>query len=223
MFMQGKITTLVSRYIEEIAAFIKIPFAALLTDENGLILEIFNYSLPLDTAEISIGKSLALRNAGITAVSRAIENNGMERVCGCEQSRPALQNWNCVSAPVCYQGRTLGFVNLSFQKDHSAEFAAPLLHLLCSNVSRHCEQISVSPETYSALSHLEKHWTSLGLSPRELQAARLWFSQKSALYIASELGIKEGTVRNMIQRIYTKTNVSDRSSFIKKFQDPFNS
>ncbi|RAP74550.1 hypothetical protein DL346_21035 [Paenibacillus montanisoli] len=39
----------------------------------------------------------------------------------------------------------------------------------------------------------------------------------SALRIANEMGITEGTVRNLIKRIYAKTKISDKGQFITTF------
>ncbi|WP_420849594.1 helix-turn-helix transcriptional regulator [Paenibacillus montanisoli] len=56
-----------------------------------------------------------------------------------------------------------------------------------------------------------------GLSNREKQAAYGWLMNYSALRIANEMGITEGTVRNLIKRIYAKTKISDKGQFITTF------
>ncbi|HBS45731.1 MAG TPA: hypothetical protein DEA91_17015, partial [Paenibacillus sp.] len=40
--------------------------------------------------------------------------------------------------------------------------------------------------------------------------------EKSALRISNELGISEGTVRNVVKSIYNKMNITDRWQFTKK-------
>jgi DNA-binding NarL/FixJ family response regulator len=47
----------------------------------------------------------------------------------------------------------------------------------------------------------------------------LWLSQKGALHISGELGISEGTVRNIVKNIYTKLQVNERKQFVKKLTE----
>jgi DNA-binding CsgD family transcriptional regulator len=54
---------------------------------------------------------------------------------------------------------------------------------------------------------------------REREVAHLWLSEKGALHISGELGISEGTVRNIVKNIYTKLRVNERKQFVKKLAD----
>lgn len=63
---------------------------------------------------------------------------------------------------------------------------------------------------------LASHTSPKWCSPGDLDKIELESFQHSCPKPEPELGIKEGTVRNIVKNIYSKMNVGDRSQFIKK-------
>lgn len=63
---------------------------------------------------------------------------------------------------------------------------------------------------------LEGNLNGFKLAPREKEVARLWLENRSVLYIASKYNITEGTVRNVIKKVYRKVGVQDKGDFYKK-------
>ncbi|AIQ65824.1 hypothetical protein PSTEL_24665 [Paenibacillus stellifer] len=202
-----------------IASFIPIPFAAFLTDEHGFILDVISHSLPFRVSGLEVGYNLAKGSCGLNAVSLSMEKNGIGVVRGDEHTLPIFRNWNCVSAPLEWNGDIRGYIDLSFESDCRVEFAIPFVKLLSLNAaSRLMVEERVLHERRKE--HLEPLFEEFRLSPREKEIAQAWMARKSALYIANELGIAEGTVRNMVRSIYTKMNVGDRWQFMSKLAPP---
>lgn len=65
---------------------------------------------------------------------------------------------------------------------------------------------------------LEARFQEYRLTAREREVAHLWLSEKGALHISGELGISEGTVRNIVKNIYTKLRVNERKQFVKNWR-----
>lgn len=200
----------------KIRKYISIDFAVFLTDNTGRIIDI-HLSSPaikeeLDKAGLAVGTSLAKHSLGLNAVSLAAEINSIAVVKGKEHTSPLFSDWNCVCSPLYSEGDTQGYVDISFYKEQQIELAIPLMLQIAENVSG--KWMKSNPELQ--LFKLQLVLDEYSLTGREKDVAQMWLAEKSALYISNELGISEGTVRNVIKSIYNKINVSDRWQFIKK-------
>ncbi|MBY9077548.1 hypothetical protein KIH86_26885 [Paenibacillus sp. HN-1] len=201
--------------IGRIASFIPIPFAAFLTDEHGFILDVISHSLPFRSSGLEVGSNLAKGSCGLNAVSLSMEKNGIGVVRGDEHTLPIFRTWNCVSAPLEWNGDTRGYIDLSFESNCRVEFAIPFVKLLSLNAaSRLMQEERILHERRKE--DLEPLFEAFRLSPGEREIAQAWMARKSAMYIAGELGIAEETVLNMVRSIYTKMNVGDRGQFMSK-------
>ena len=64
---------------------------------------------------------------------------------------------------------------------------------------------------------VDKQFQMYKLTPREREVAYAWLSNQSALQISNNMGISEGTVRNMLKKVYakTKSKVGIRATFLE--------
>ncbi|MNI62398.1 DNA-binding transcriptional regulator DhaR [compost metagenome] len=187
-----------------------------LTDRAGVILELVCSSAEIQADMLRIqfgaGVSLARQHSGMNAVSLAMEMNCIGVVRGEEHSEPAFRDWNCICAPLQADGLLYGYVDISFNKRERIEFAIPFIQQIAENVTGKWMQSNPVIREY----RLEGRLQGFKLTAREQDVARLWLLEKSALHISNELGISEGTVRNVLKNIYSKMRVNDRWQFIRK-------
>ncbi|MDF9840192.1 MULTISPECIES: LuxR C-terminal-related transcriptional regulator [unclassified Paenibacillus] len=195
---------------------ITIPYAVFLTDQNGVILELVCSSPELREelvrTEFGTGVSLCRQQSGMNAVSLAMEMSCIGVVRGEEHSDPKFADWNCICAPVQSEGRIYGYVDVSFHKKEQIEFAIPFVQQIAQNITGKWMERNPAIREYRLESRLQHY----KLSAREQDVARQWLLERSALHISNELGISEGTVRNVLKNIYSKMRVSDRLQFIRK-------
>ncbi|MNY72210.1 Bacterial regulatory protein, luxR family [compost metagenome] len=64
---------------------------------------------------------------------------------------------------------------------------------------------------------MEQQFQMYNLTPREREVAYAWLNNQSVLKIANKMGITEGTVRNMLKKVYAKTKVGDKGQYFRKF------
>lgn len=200
----------------KISKYISVDFAVFLSDDTGKILDIYPSSpeiqAELNRSGLSVGISFAKPELGLNAVSLAMVMNSIGVVKGKEHTNPIFSEWNCVCSPLYSEGVIHGYVDISFYKGQPIELAIPLMRQIADNVS--VRWMRNDPELQRC--RLDLIFTEYSLTAREKDVAQMWLVEKSALYISNELGISEGTVRNVIKSIYTKMNVNDRWQFIKK-------
>ncbi|WP_151733808.1 helix-turn-helix domain-containing protein [Paenibacillus tengchongensis] len=211
---------LIRKEIAGIEQYISIPYAFFLTDCSGRLLEFSSSSADIraemEQMGFGIGKSLAKDTAGLNAVSLSMEMNRLAVVKGEEHSNPALQRWNCVCAPVQLDGSVRGYLDISFLQGQQIEFAIPFVRQIVSSIAGKWMSSTPDLQQYNQ----EIVFIQYRLTRRERDVAQLWSLEKSALYISNELGISEGTVRNMVKSIYLKMKVNDRSQFVKRLVRP---
>ncbi|WP_379147276.1 LuxR C-terminal-related transcriptional regulator [Paenibacillus sp. sgz500992] len=202
--------------MKKISHFISIPYVVFLTGKEGVILELVSSSPDLQAdmlqAGMGVGVSLEGQYSGLNAVSLAMEMNCIGVVRGEEHSNIVFKGWNCVCAPLQRDGKVYGYVDISFNKNEQIEFAIPFVQQVAENISEKWMEQHPEMQQY----RLEASFQEFRLTAREQDVSRLWLMEKSALHIANELGISEGTVRNMVKNIYSKMRVNDRWQFTKK-------
>ncbi|NQX47245.1 hypothetical protein HQN87_18080 [Paenibacillus tritici] len=202
--------------MNKLSQLLSIPYVVFLTDKAGTILELV-YSSPdtrteMEQAELRPGVSLCRERAGMNAVSLAMEMKCIGVVRGAEHSDQAFRNWNCVCAPLQDHNTVYGYVDISFNRVEPIEFAIPFVQQIAENVMGKWMEKNPEMQQY----RLEATLQAYKLTAREQEVARLWLLEKSALHIGSDLGISEGTVRNMLKSIYSKMRVNDRFQFVKR-------
>jgi DNA-binding CsgD family transcriptional regulator len=194
-----------------IGAFLSMFLIVFLLDETGMIMDMFSvfgeFQDGLDLPGLGLGMNLSKYFFGMNAISLAMDMGCIGIVRGVEHTMPIFQHWNSVCSPIFGDGAVQGYISISVPVERQVEFAVPFLQQLSA-------KLSVNKEI-ARTDHTEE-FRQFNLSPREREVAHGWFLRKSALYISCELGIKEGTVRNIVKNIYSKMNVGDRSQFIKK-------
>ncbi|WNS42715.1 LuxR C-terminal-related transcriptional regulator [Paenibacillus sp. MMS20-IR301] len=202
--------------MNKLSQLLSIPYVVFLTDKAGTILELVCSSQgtreEMDQAELRPGVSLCRQQSGMNAVSLAMEMNCIGVVRGTEHSDMTFKNWNCVCAPLQDNDTVYGYVDISFNRGEPIEFAIPFVQQIAENVMEKWMDKNPEMQQYRLEAALQEY----KLTAREQEVAQLWLLEKSALHIGSELGISEGTVRNMLKSIYSKMRVNDRWQFVKR-------
>ncbi|WP_310830784.1 helix-turn-helix transcriptional regulator [Paenibacillus pedocola] len=202
--------------VTKLSVLISVVLMILLVNDAGVIIDLI-YSLEamqegINLEGLGIGLNLADYNFGLNALSLSMKMEMIGIVRGAEHTFPAFQEWNSIAVPLLTDGKTTGYITMFFNRNQPSEFAIPFLYQLGTAVTRGAEDRKSNRD----LNNLNKQFDQYKLSPREREVATSWYLEKSALYISSLLGITEGTVRNTLNNIYTKMNVSDRKQFINK-------
>lgn len=203
---------------ESVQALLGIPHFFILTDSSGTVVDCIGSEIPVDSPNGSLvlkpGVSLNKRHAGMNAVSQSMDTGYIEIVQGEDHSSPPFKHLNCICSPLFYNNRIVAYVDFSFEQSQEVqlELAKPLIFKMAENIIRHGLPQGMSNTETISHELLHEH----GLSPREKEVAVLWYTNKSALFISQQLGITEGTVRNVVKRIYTKMDVRDRGALIHK-------
>ncbi|GIP18663.1 hypothetical protein J40TS1_43050 [Paenibacillus montaniterrae] len=186
----------------------------ILTTTEGIALSVFGSQKLVQTlnraTNLGEGSIFTIQNAGVNAINISIALKGWVFLSGAEHDLSVFKQWNCFCAPVRQNGEIIGYLDMScsVKDDHL---------LMASLFALTHKRIEEELNTYDQRQMIYEQFESYRLSPREKEVGYMWLNNYSALRIASELGIAEGTVRTMIKRIYRKTRVSDKGQFIRKF------
>lgn len=203
--------------IETVQAYIGIPFLFLLADASGTVMECISSAtapaaLQSQHLQLKRGVRLDRDHAGVNAISLAMETGKVSLVRGNEHSSGLLQHLNCICVPLIRGNIAEAYIDVSFERDREPEWALPLIVKLADSIAAAWKANDPEQAEAARLHFFDEH----RLSGREREVAALWYLNKSALFIAQELGITEGTVRNVLKKIYVKLSIGDRSALIHK-------
>lgn len=187
----------------------------LLSDCEGVILECSGSGAVtemLGDLNIETGTSFALKDAGINAISVALHTKCATLLMGEEHHLKMFANWTCACMPITFKNIVVAYLDLSFQNNGEL----PLLVALLENTIRNIEKklCEYDPDLKKASFYCCSD--NYKFTPREKEIAYRWWDNQSTLRISLELGITEGTVRNFIKKIYTKTGSNEKVQFMKK-------
>lgn len=187
----------------------------LLSDCEGVILECSGSETVtemLGDLNIETGTSFALRHAGINAISVALCTKSATLLMGEEHHLKMFANWTCACMPITFKNIVVAYLDLSFQDNGEL----PLLVALLENRIRNIEKklCEYDPDFKKASFYCCSD--NYKFTPREKEIAYRWWDNQSTVRISLELGITEGTVRNFIKKIYTKTGSNEKVKFMKK-------
>jgi DNA-binding CsgD family transcriptional regulator len=204
--------------LAKITEFLLFPFAFLLTDRAGNIIDIVSpfesIQEKLDHFGIKGGTNLSKQFSGLNAVSLAMEVKSIAVVRGCEHNMSMFKEWNCVCAPIKVDGVICGFIDISFEAHRPIGFSILFIKQLSEKIVFKLKERSPKLMEY----RFQEKCNLYGLSPREREVAYHWSLKKGALQISYDLNVKEGTVRNIVKNIYSKMNVSERGELIEIFK-----
>lgn len=195
---------------------IGIPHLFIVTDPYGFAIRIIGEQEIVErlrSSEIDIGSSFAYENAGINGVSLAMHLQGTVVVQDNEHTLAFYKNWACVCSPVRLSDEICGYVDLSFHTDVDVTFAVPLLNKMIEKMESNLRdnRARIRKESENGL------FDAYHLSNREQEVALGWLQNKSVLQMAHTMGITEGTIRNVLKKVYAKTGVNDKGQFFRKF------
>lgn len=199
--------------VEPLIEISSTPMLYLFTDKNGIVLDYFGSSEIMDglhRINLRAGASFHLTEAGINAISLSMLQKDRVYLRGEKHCLRMFHGWTCICSPVRQNGQIVGYIDFSFSVRESCSHAMILL----SRTVAELEQRMQSREARNE--QLERYMDDLKLAPREKEVAKLWLENRSVLYIASKFNITEGTVRNVIKKVYRKVGVQDKGDFYRK-------
>lgn len=202
--------------VDSFAALMPIPHLFLLADPEGVALFLrYPEHMQSSIREIGLqeGVSFSLQQLGINGISLAMERQTIVLVRGAEHDMGLFSDWNSLCIPIRAHGQVAGYLNLSFHHSYDVEFAVPLLSQLVTRIENRLS--AESPQKKKEL--VFEAFNVFGLSDREKEAAYGWLLNHSVVRISMDMVITEGTVRNMIKKVYRKTNINDKGQFIRTF------
>lgn len=159
------------------------------------------------------GVSCSMKNIGISAVAISKQTARTAVVVGEEHSLKLLSQIMSTCVPIRLDGEIVASLCFVLRANEDVEFAVALVVQLVKQIEDKIQRGTFAP----SLNQIENHFGKYRLTLREKEVASLWLHNQTTVQIASELYITEGTVRNMIKKIYKKTNVNGRGQFISKF------
>ncbi|UOF90073.1 LuxR C-terminal-related transcriptional regulator [Fodinisporobacter ferrooxydans] len=196
---------------------IGIPHLFMITDSNGTAIHLIGQAEIIDKAcgnNVNMGTSFAFEYAGINGISLAMQLHSTVVVQGVQHTMRFFKDWNCICSPVrTIDEEIIGYIDLSFSTDVDVTFAVPLLKKMIEKLERKLKKSRESINKEAAYLLFKPY----NLSNREREVAFGWLQNKSVLQMAHLMGITEGTVRNMLKKVYAKTGVRDKGQFFKKF------
>lgn len=188
----------------------------MLADDQGRLLDVMGDEETLQLlskSNIGSGTSFAMEHIGINAISASMKTGRMIVVEGAEHHLKLFAGWTCVCAPVTCNSQIVGYLDLSIGNGADVAFAA----LLLRQMIKHVEAVLLTDCPHRHKEKVYEQFNKYGLTPRESEIGYRWLNNQPTTQISAELYISEGTVRNMIKKVYAKTETREKGRFIRKF------
>ncbi|SEF83988.1 helix-turn-helix transcriptional regulator [Paenibacillus sp. UNC499MF] len=216
IFLNNRDTAvLIEKEIISIREYLPYSHLFLFTDINAVALNVWGDPYSIESAktlDLIPGASLSFSNTGINAVSIAMKLNEMVILNGNEHDLEMFKKWTSICSPIRQNENTIGYLNLSFALFEQNLWAIPVLAQIAVQVER---------KIFKNSPHFEKklvvQFINSGFSKRESEVACLWLQNYSVLKISVLLDVSEGTVKNVIQKIYKKTGIRNKAEFLLKY------
>lgn len=208
--------TIVREEITQISKVIPVTHCFILTDRNGIVIQLEGtdgIQAALEKHNVSFGSSFILERAGINGISLSMQLGTAVMVEGAEHSLRMFADWTCLCYPIQIGDEIIGYLDLSVNKGMDIRFAAVLMERISDSIISRLKKMNPESKRSDMLSLFEQYQ----LTNRETEVGYAWLQNQSALQIATSLGITEGTVRNMLKKVYAKTKVGDKGQFFRKF------
>ncbi|NOV00338.1 helix-turn-helix transcriptional regulator [Paenibacillus planticolens] len=187
-----------------------------LANTDGIVIHVEGAEPILDAlkrSQIVPGCSFALDSAGINGISLAMHLGCAAVVEGANHSLQMFSDWTCICHPIKVNDQIVGYLDLTMREGIEVSFASVLVERLVDTIS---EKLNLSDPEVKKES-LTKQFEVYKLTSREKEVAHAWLGNQSVLQIACNMGITEGTVRNMLKKVYSKTQVRDKGQYYRKF------
>lgn len=214
--ISGTCGKLAKEEMRALSASIPCTHFFILTDAEGTAIHIEGAEPLLHRLEqykVVPGCSFALQAAGINGISLAMRKGSSSVVEGGNHSLQIFSDWTCICHPIKVNGEIIGYLDLSMREGIEVSFACVLVERLVNDIENKYKQSN--PEIKKEI--MDKQFQMFKLTPREREVACAWLNNHSVLQIACNMGITEGTVRQMLKRVYSKTRVCDKGQFMRKF------
>lgn len=214
--ISGTFENLAKEEMRALSASIPCTHFFILTDVEGTAIHIEGTEsllMALERYKVVPGCSFVLHAVGINGISLAMHTGSSAVVEGINHSLQIFSDWTCICHPIKVNGEIIGYLDLSMKEGMEISFACVLVERLVNEIENKYKQSN--PEIKKEI--MDKQFQMYKLTPREREVAYAWLNNQSALQIAINMGITEGTVRNMLKKVYTKTKVGDKGQYYRKF------
>lgn len=215
---RGLLIRLIREQVEVMAGLTNQIHVFMVTDPQGRVVDVVCDEETLQLLHqqnVGIGSSFAMEHSGINAFSVSMSLHCPVVIEGPEHHLQMFAGWTCVCSPIQQDGEIIGYLDISFDCGTDVCFAA----LLLNQVVRRVEAGLQRQNPGDPMDKVYERFARFGLTPREKEVGYRWLINQKVEQIAAELYLSEGTVRNMIKRIYAKVEVHGKGEFIHKIMD----
>ncbi|WP_168119628.1 helix-turn-helix transcriptional regulator [Paenibacillus sp. HB172176] len=189
----------------------------MLTTCDGVVLSIFGRDKLVEQMNemhnVRGGTIFSLEQTGINAITVARMTKEWVYVSGREHDLEMFSSWSCFCSPVYHNGKIIAYLDMSLSDENDPMLAAGYFGLVLQGIERDLKRSC--PENRKK--EIYKQFEPFNLTPREKEVGYFWLINQGALQIGMQLGITEGTVRNVIKKVYAKTKVSDKGQYMREF------
>ncbi|MFC6334099.1 LuxR C-terminal-related transcriptional regulator [Paenibacillus septentrionalis] len=203
-----------SKHCEETVSDMLKSVLFIITTLDGIVLAVLGKQELVTSLDqnynLGKGSVFTIENAGLNAITLSTEVEDWVYLSGAEHDFQLFKKWNCFCSPIRQHGEIVGYLDMSFAVGDDHLLTAALFTSTLKSIESELDKPDQQQRIF-------EQFHAYRLSPREKEIACMWLNNCSALRIASELGITEGTVRNVIKKIYRKTEVCDKGQFMRKF------
>jgi transcriptional regulator of acetoin/glycerol metabolism len=213
---QSAFISIVKEELKLLSLSIPLTHFFVVTNEEGIVLHLEGEDQVIQNLEkvnISPGSSFAWEYSGLNGISLSMKTGALVVVEDTEHTLQMFAGWTCVCLPIKLKNKTLGYLDISMKCGIDVSFAAVLLgraaHAISTGINKLCPEIKKA--------HIYKLLEQYQLTPREKEVGYGWLHNQSTLQMSMSMGITEGTVRNMLKKVYYKTGVCDKGQYFRKF------
>lgn len=213
---QKQLISIVKDELDAISPHLVKPYAFTLVNPEGIVVYINGPDQIIHTLRernIGLGTCFALEKTGINAISVSMELKDCVIIKGREHHLQMFSKSICICTSIHFGNEIYGYLNLTICEGEDETLAVPLLEQIICKVQDKMTKLNPEIREKYIFNLLDQY----GLSKREKEIGYSWMQNQSTLQISSSLGISEGTVRNILKKVYLKTKVCDKGQFIKKF------
>jgi transcriptional regulator of acetoin/glycerol metabolism len=193
------------------------PYIFILTNPKGVVLSVHAWEQLVEDLDrdnnLGVGTSFAMEHAGVNAISLSMEAMESVYIRGSEHDLEIFSNWNCLCGPIRIGEEIIGYLDMSFAESEDLILAGSMFEHILRNICVDLENLCLKVKK----DQIYDKFDTYKLTPREKEVGYSWLMNHSTLRMAEELGIAEGTVRNMLKKVYLKTGVNDKGQFFRRF------
>ncbi|UJF34224.1 hypothetical protein [Paenibacillus hexagrammi] len=213
---QSPFISIVQEELSQLTGRIATPHFFIMADREGIVIHVEGRPKILRDIRhygVQEGTSFSLEHAGINGISASMQTHSLFVVQGFEHTLQMFRDWSCICMPIYQDNEIVAYLDLTLRTGSNLCFPVALLEKAVHVIEAKWQ--ASNPQ--SRRTQIYADFEQFGLTAREKEVAYGWLHNQSALQMSTVMNITEGTVRNLLKKVYVKTKVSDKGQFMRKF------